>query len=124
MTLREDANKLIRKIKNLKSESKAKDTGTVIVGYTAEYAMPVHENLVAFHKPGTQAKYLEQPYREMLNSGEMQTIIVKTTRQTKSVRKGMLVAGLRLQAKSQKIVPIDTGFLRSTAFTRVEGGSR
>lgn len=29
------------------------------------YAVPVHERLNARHKPGTQAKYLEQPFKEM-----------------------------------------------------------
>lgn len=28
------------------------------------YAVPVHENLNALHAPGTQAKYLAQPYME------------------------------------------------------------
>lgn len=36
----------------------------VIVFYTAEYAIYVHEDLEARHKPGTQAKFLEQPLRE------------------------------------------------------------
>jgi len=34
---------------------------------------------------------------------------------------GMKVAGLFLQRESQKIVPVDTGILRSTAFTRATG---
>lgn len=36
----------------------------VLVGYTSEYAIYVHENLEARHKPGKQAKYLEQPLRD------------------------------------------------------------
>jgi len=36
----------------------------IVVGYTANYAVYVHENLQARHKPPTQAKYLEQPARE------------------------------------------------------------
>jgi len=39
----------------------------VIVGYVADYAVYVHENLQAKHKPGKQAKYLEQPAREKKN---------------------------------------------------------
>ncbi len=31
----------------------------VVVGYVADYAVYVHENLDAHHKPGKQAKYLE-----------------------------------------------------------------
>jgi hypothetical protein len=34
------------------------------VGYTAAYAIYVHERLELTHKPGKQAKFLEQPFRE------------------------------------------------------------
>lgn len=37
---------------------------SVLVGYTASYAIYVHENLEARHKPGKIAKFLEQPMRE------------------------------------------------------------
>lgn len=37
---------------------------SAVVGYTANYALFVHEDLEARHKPGKQAKYLEQPLRE------------------------------------------------------------
>ena len=37
----------------------------VQVGYTAGYALYVHENLDARHKAGKQAKFLEQPLREL-----------------------------------------------------------
>lgn len=36
----------------------------VVVGYVADYAVYVHEDLQARHKPGKQAKYLEKPARE------------------------------------------------------------
>lgn len=36
----------------------------VIVGYVADYAVYVHEDLEAKHKPGKTAKYLERPARE------------------------------------------------------------
>lgn len=35
----------------------------VVVGYTQEYAIHVHENLEARHAPGKIAKYLEVPAR-------------------------------------------------------------
>lgn len=37
--------------------------------------------------------------------------------------RGMIKAGLHLQRESQKIVPVDTGVLRASAFTRREGVS-
>ena len=36
----------------------------VTVGYATNYALFVHEDLEARHKPGKQAKYLERPLRE------------------------------------------------------------
>lgn len=39
----------------------------------------------------------------------------------KNVHRGMKKAGLFLQRKSQEVVPVDTGHLKSSAFTRGEG---
>lgn len=50
----------------------------VTVGYTAAYAVFVHENLEARHKKGKQAKFLEQPARE--KRPEMAAIIEKEMR--------------------------------------------
>ncbi len=36
----------------------------VVVGYVADYAVYVHENLDARHKPGKQAKFLESVVRK------------------------------------------------------------
>lgn len=40
------------------------DTPSVVVSYSADYAVYVHENLETRHKPGKTAKYLETPLRE------------------------------------------------------------
>ncbi len=66
------------------------------------------------------------------------TIIIKLTGVGKVVRelrkggkkkrealaRGMMRAGLFLQRESQKIVPVDTGALRNSAFTRKTGTPR
>lgn len=39
-------------------------TSGVNVGTNTKYAIYVHENLEARHKPGTSAKFLEIPFRE------------------------------------------------------------
>lgn len=57
-------------------------------------------------------KGMDKLLKEMKRQGE------KTA---KRFEKGMKKAGLFLQRESQKIVPIDTGVLRSSAFTRAEG---
>jgi hypothetical protein len=91
---------------------------SVVVGYTAAYAVYVHENLEAKHKEGKQAKFLEQPARELTQ--EFREIIFKTLSSGGTVAEALLMCGLRLQRESQKIVPIDTGALKNSAFTRLE----
>jgi len=39
---------------------------TMELGYSTDYAVYVHENLEAYHKPPTQAKFLETPLRQHL----------------------------------------------------------
>jgi hypothetical protein len=45
------------------TEAESGNNPSVIVGYTEEYAIFVHENLEAHHPVG-QAKFLEQPLKE------------------------------------------------------------
>jgi len=47
----------------------------VTVGYTASYALFVHENLNMRHKPGKEAKFLEGPLRK--HRREIDQIIVQ-----------------------------------------------
>lgn len=49
----------------------------VIVGYTINYAIFVHENVDAKHKPGKVAKFLEKPARE--RRAEILQIVLKET---------------------------------------------
>lgn len=90
---------------------------SVIVGYTQNYAVPVHENLEAHHPIG-QAKYLEQPAREL--AGEIGNITKRAVRGGATLEQGLLLGGLRLQRESQKLVPVDTGALKNSAFTKKE----
>ena len=53
----------LRASANTRWEGEGFDTG-VIVSYGTEYAVYVHEMPENRHKPGKQAKYLEQPARE------------------------------------------------------------
>jgi hypothetical protein len=97
---------------------------SVIVGYTANYALFVHENLEANHKAGKQAKFLETPARVMNSSGQLAMIIRRAMKNMRgsgpSLQDALLLAGLAIQRASQQIVPIDTGNLRGSAFTRKE----
>lgn len=50
------------------------------VGYAAEYAIYVHEDLDAAHNEGTKAKFLEQPAREMAGDGTILKIVQSEAR--------------------------------------------
>lgn len=93
------------------------DNISVVVGYTAAYAIYVHENLEAYHKVG-QAKYLEQPAREL--SPGLGRMVRDNVIQGKTLAQALLIAGLRLQRESQQLVPVDTGLLKNSAYTVLE----
>lgn len=90
---------------------------SVVVGFTAAYALFVHENLEAKHTVG-QAKFLEQPARTLRR--ELAQIISDAVKKGRTLLQGLLLAGLRLQREAQNLAPVDTGALRNSAFTRVE----
>lgn len=46
------------------------EDGTAYIRYTQEYALIQHENLDYSHDAGEQAKYLEEPYVEVMTSGK------------------------------------------------------
>lgn len=94
-----------------------RETEDVYVGYTQSYAIHVHEREGLTHKEGKQAKYLEEPARKLYNSGEIWRIVRAVYATTGSVTKGLLLAGLRIQRESQKIVPVLTGALKNSAYT-------
>jgi len=125
--------KLIKTILRLERKSLQKDDVEIIVGYTANYALPVHEKIGMKLKGqqrrgGTkkgkywdpqgraQPKFLETPAREMRS--QLVNIVRAGYRKSGVLETGLLVAGLALQAASQKLVPVDTGNLKASAFTR------
>lgn len=114
----EGLNRVRQALRKRERQARKDSNVSVIVGYAANYALPVHENLEARHNSGQQAKYLEQPFREM--AGEIASIVSRVAKATGSLAKGLLVAGMRLQRESQKIVPIKTGNLKGSAFTELE----
>lgn len=71
-----------------------------------------------FWGPTGQAKFLEAPARELAK--ELGAIVRRALTSGKTMAQGLLLAGLRLQREAQKRVPVDTGALRASAFTRLE----
>jgi len=129
----ERAEQVAAKLKQLEATSRQKNNVSVIVGYTARYALWVHEAPMKLkglprkrpHKGfywdpqgRAQNKYLEQPFRD--NIEEIKRLILVNAQATGSLEAGLLTAGLYLQRLSMQLVPVDTGNLKASAFTRKE----
>lgn len=112
--------RLLRKLEKLERESRRRNNGNVNVGYAASYALAVHENKDAKHKEGKQAKYLEDPFRELKNSGELQRVVNEHIANGTDLMTALIAAGQRVQRESQEIVPVKTGNLKGSAFTERE----
>jgi hypothetical protein len=141
-----DASEVIAMLKKKLTQADADAGARVIVGYTANYAIYVHEMIQGKPNPPKtreqQAammiaikkrdkvghvswssggpKFLEGPFRRMRK--ELQDLIAKSIKMYKmDVRQALMVAGLQLQRESQMVCPVDTGNLWASAFTKLEG---
>lgn len=110
-------NKLVSQLRGRAARARKDWDVAAAVGYTAAYAVRVHEDLEASHKTG-QAKFLEQPFRE-LQDVLWRTVAV-AVKAGKTPAQAFLLAGLRLLRDSQKLVPVLTGNLRASGFVRLE----
>ena len=88
---------------------------SVAVGFAADYAIYVHENLQAHHPVG-QAKFLESAARE--GEAQLRSIVESGLKRGLTLKQALLLAGLWLQGEAQRRVPVDTGNLRASAYTR------
>lgn len=68
----------LRSSGRVQSSGSGFDTITEVGYYGVSYAVKVHEDLEAYHAPGKQAKFLEQPAREKRQ--ELIEIIAKHTK--------------------------------------------
>lgn len=109
---------LLAELKKREVKSAIKDDGTVYVGFSMNYAVHVHERTDLKHKNGRGAKYLEIPYRKLLPA--LPAIVAEVVKSGGGLRKGLIVAGLRIQREAQQLVPILTGALRASAWTAEE----
>jgi len=102
---------------------KGKVKANLQVGYSARYAIYVHENLNikhpqhSTHNCGGQAKFLEIPVRRLRK--QMALIIRNTILAKNGLVQGMLKAGQLLLQESQKLVPVDTGYLKRSGYARI-----
>lgn len=82
------------------------------VEYVAPYAIYVHENLEANHPNGGQAKFLEQPARELRY--KLPRMMAKWIREGYSLEQASFFAATFLKDASQPLVPVDTGRLKKS----------
>lgn len=102
----------------------------VIVGYEAEYAAKIHEDIEmkwagkprasgigVYWGPHGQAKFLEQPARE--NAKKYAGIVKTILEAGGTMTQALYTAGLELQRDSQELVPVEHGNLKASAFTQI-----
>jgi hypothetical protein len=65
-----------------------------------------------------RSKFLEFPAREL--AGELGWLAAEAFKNGKNLLNALYIAGLHLQRASQSLVPVDTGNLKGSAFTRKE----
>lgn len=123
--------RLLDKLQQRAAKARKDGKATVAVGYSARYAIYVHENLEqklkgqprpsglgVYWGPSGQPKYLEGPFRRMAQ--ELKSMIREGIQRGLTMAQALLRAGLRLQRESQKLVPVEYGILKASAFTRLE----
>lgn len=94
------------------------DRAVVACGYEAHYAVYQHENLQYQHLPGREAKFLEKTIRN--RRVEIGDVVAKEIKRTVSMAAGLEAAAHYILDQSNKIVPLDTGFLEDSTFVRRE----
>lgn len=124
------ADRVISKLQAMQEQAKQMDAA-VIVGFTAAYALFVHENmemrlagqprpsgLGVYWGPKGGPKFLEAPFRELKDV--LVGIIQKALKKGVPMSQALLLAGLRVQRESMQRTPVEYGNLRASAFTRIE----
>lgn len=128
----EGVDDVINALKKKGVEAGGDSKPSVIVGYTAAYALFVHENrerkleglprpsgLGTYWNPGRPGFLLDVMHEI---TGELSNIVSESMKKGMPLIQALYLAGLRLQRESMQNVPVEYGFLRASAFTRPENG--
>lgn len=107
--------RILTEIRDRRAKAGLDSKSEVTVGYSAEYAVPVHERVELKHPVG-QAKFLEEPMRTEQKA--MGDIIRKALQGRKSLKEAHLLAAQYLLDKSKELVPVATGHLKESGFVR------
>lgn len=109
--------KVVAQLQKRAARARQDNKVSVVVGYTAAYALYVHEDRQAYHEVG-KAGFLLDPARRLAN--DVARIVRDALTRGLTTAQALLLGGLFLQRESQREVPVDTGNLRGSAFTRLE----
>ncbi len=127
----EGINELRTALSNLLTKSRKEDNVSVSVGYTANYALWVHENTQMKLKgqprpkgrgnywdpPGRgQSKFLEEPARTKRD--DIIRVVKEVALAGGSLSQALAVGGMRLIRESSKLVPVNVGNLKNSWFVR------
>ena len=112
----EGVSKVISTFRQKGRDGRARDA-KMSVGYTAPYALYVHENRGANFKVG-RAGFLSDVAREM--AGELARIASRQLRAGATMVQRLTAMGAALLAESKRNCPVDTGYLRSTGYVRID----
>jgi hypothetical protein len=81
---------------------------------------PIKGKFGLFWGPHGQAKFLEAPARQSINDGTFGRMMTSGVKGGLTFAQALLACGLFLQRASMELVPVEYGFLRASAFTRME----
>jgi hypothetical protein len=95
-------------------------SSAVEVGYSAPYAVYVHENTQCRHPNGGNDHFLTGPVAQMV--GELAVEAQAAISEGASRRDVLLEAGDALLEASRQQVPVDTGFLRDSGYVQIRRG--
>jgi hypothetical protein len=132
----ENLSRLQQKLRILIEKAKADENAEVVVGYSAAYAVYVHE----IAEPTTLGKkvprpsglghywgphdygpgFLSGPARALARDGTLGELATAAMKRGAPLSQALYIAGLRIQRDSQEVVPVEYGNLRASAFTRLE----
>ena len=106
---------MLDKLKRYCKDHKGPGQHVIVVGYSMEYALEVHERTDVKRRVGGP-KFLEKAARE--NAGKIRDLIRRTPIEQQA--EALLRSGLLIQRESQLNCPVDTSALRASAFTTIE----
>lgn len=108
--------RILTELRKRRAKAGLDGLSTLKVGYSASYAVPVHERLDVHHNIG-QAKFLEQPMRTE-QSAMAKIIRNNLVGRHSTLKHAHLEAAKHLIKVSLQLVPVDTGVLRDSWFIR------